>query len=228
MLIRPPTIPGFDVAVSARPRRAGGGDYHAVFAPPGAAGMAVAVGDVAGHDALAARLMHIAGRLLHQRMTQSGSLGAVVGGVNRDLTPQMRAGRFMTLFLAVLEAERRAIRWISAGHAPVFAYDPVTDRFGEVPCEDIPLGIDPDWRYRQYRHAGWATGALLVVGTDGVWEARSPSGAMYGKARLMARVRALRAETAAGIVAAVDRDVAAFRRGRPPDDDATLLVVKAI
>ncbi|MGE5517276.1 MAG: PP2C family protein-serine/threonine phosphatase [Bacteroidota bacterium] len=227
MPISPPCIPGFDVAVSARPRRSGGGDYHAVFTPPGGASMAVAVGDVAGHDPLAAHLMAIAGHLLHRHAMLPGRLGEVMTSVNRSLTPHMRAGRFMTLFLAVMVAERQSVHWVSAGHAPVLAYDPVQDRFGDVPGHDIPLGIDAAWQYRELCHSGWSCGALLVVGTDGVWEARDPTGAMYGKTRLMERIHAARSHSAAAIVSAVEADVEAFRHGRPADDDATLLVVKA-
>ncbi|MGE5475656.1 MAG: PP2C family protein-serine/threonine phosphatase [Bacteroidales bacterium] len=228
MLLVPRAIAGFDVAVSTRPRPSGGGDYHAVFAAPGGSSMAVAVGDVAGHDAHAAHLMHVAGRLLHRRLRQPGSLASAMEGVNHALMPRLRGGRFMTLFLAVLEAERRSLRWVSAGQAPVLAYDPVADRFGEVPGHDIPLGIDPDWRYRQSEHRGWAVGALLVVGTDGIWETRDVTGAMYGRSRLLQCVHGARQGSAAAIVGAVEADMDCFRNGRPPDDDATLLVVKAV
>lgn len=228
MPLSQPCVPGFDFAVSSRPRGVDGGDYHAVFAPPGRAAMAVAVGDVAGHDAEAAHLKGIAGRLLHRRVARPGRLAPLMGAVNRDLAPHMRAGRFMTLFLAVMVAADRSIHWVSAGHGPVLAYDPVTDSFGEVPGQDIPLGIDPDWRYHELDHTGWATGALLVVGTDGIWEQRNPAGEMYGKGRLMARVHALRHSAAAAIVAAVEGDLVAFRRDCPPGDDATLVVVKAV
>lgn len=226
MPICPPSIPGFEVAVSSRPRSFGGGDYHAVVAQPG--GMAVAVGDVAGHDALAAHLMEVAGRLLHSQPPLPGSLGALMDGVNRSLMPHMRAGRFMTLFLAVLMAADRSVHWVSAGHGSVFAYDPLSDRFGDVPGHDIPLGIDPDWRYHEMDHTGWGNGALLVVGTDGIWESRAPDGTMYGRRRLMERVHAARHGSASAIVTAVEADVESFRRDRPPDDDATLLVVKAV
>lgn len=166
--------------------------------------------------------MGVASRLLRERAVIPGG-----ENVNRKLAP-MQAGRFMTLFLAVMVGETRSIHWVSAGHAPVIAYDPVADRFGEVPGSDIPLGIDPDWHYHEAKHTGWSTGALLVVGTDGIWEARNPSGEMYGKKRLLRIVRESRQLDAAAIVHAVNADVAAFRQGRPPGDDATLVVVKAV
>ncbi|MBC7906551.1 MAG: serine/threonine-protein phosphatase [Rhodospirillaceae bacterium] len=224
---KPILIPGFDFAGTSQARYQMGGDYHDIFVPPGKGSMAVAVGDVAGHDAVSARLMGVASRLLRARAAIPGGLAALMEGVNRELAP-MQAGRFMTLFLAVMVRETRSIHWVSAGHAPVIAYDPVTDRFGEVPGRDIPLGIDPDWHYHELNHTGWSTGALLVVGTDGIWEARNPAGEMYGKKRLLRVVRETLRLDAASIVHAVNADVAAFRQGRPPGDDTTLVVVKAV
>jgi sigma-B regulation protein RsbU (phosphoserine phosphatase) len=221
-------IAGIDFAGSSRPRHLRGGDYHDIVVAPDRRSVVVAVGDVAGHDVLAARLMRIARRLLRREAVIPGRLGAVLDGVNRDLARQMQAGRFMTLFMAVMQAAERTIHWVSAGHGPVLAYDPLADAFTEVPGHDIPLGIDPEWRYHELDHNGWAAGALLVVGTDGIWEARSPSGEMYGRARLIGAVRAARHHSAAAIVAAVEADVAAFRQGAAPVDDATLVVVKAV
>jgi|AGTN01.3.fsa_nt_gi Serine phosphatase RsbU, regulator of sigma subunit len=218
-------IPGFDFASLSEPRYRQGGDYHEVFVAPGCVGLAV--GDVAGHDSVAAGLKRTAGRLLKGRAAVPGALGPFMDGVNRDLSPHMRDGRFMTLFLAVMVAEPRSIHWVSAGHGPVIGYDPETSGFVEVPGADIPLGVDPGWSYHEQQHMGWATGALMVVGTDGVWEARDPNGRVYGK-RLLAAIRQVRHLPAAGIVRAVVDDLTAFRRGEALADDATLVVVKAV
>lgn len=219
-------ITGFDIALLSEARHEQGGDYHDVFAAPGCVGMAV--GDVAGHDPLAARLKLTAGHLLQGRAVVPGTLGAFMEGVNRDLSPHMLAGRFMTLFLAVMVAEPRSIHWVSAGHGPVIAYDPVSNGFGEVPGPDIPLGVDPGWRFHEQHHEGWATGALLVVGTDGIWEARDPGRRMYGKMRLMAAIRQASQLSATEIVRTVVADHQSFRRGESLIDDATLMVVKAV
>lgn len=220
-------VSGFDFA-GASFARYKGGDFHDIFAPPDGGTVAVAVGDVAGHDALATRLMKVAALFLRERAAEPGRLGEMMDGVNRHLVPYMQAGRFMTLFMAVMVGTTRSIHWVSAGHAPVMAYDPVEDRFDEVPGKDIPLGIDPDWRYHELAHTGWATGALLIVGTDGIWEARNPAGEMYGRERMCRAVRAARGSSAAEIVEAVTMDLTAFRQGRPQGDDVTLVVVKAL
>ncbi|HSV29098.1 MAG TPA: PP2C family protein-serine/threonine phosphatase, partial [Candidatus Omnitrophota bacterium] len=211
-------------------RYARGGDYHDLFVPPGdgLGRMAVAVGDVAGHDLQSAKLMGLARDFLRTRPALPGALGEMIGAVNRDLIGHMKAGRFMTLFLAVLVAETRSIHWVNAGQGAAIAYSPETDSFREVSGPDIPLGIDPDWQFHELSHTGWSTGALLAVGTDGVWETRDASGEMYGTERLCRALRQACARPAAEIVAAVTADLAAFRGARPQEDDLTLVVVKAV
>ncbi|MBI2236047.1 MAG: SpoIIE family protein phosphatase [Magnetospirillum sp.] len=225
-----PEVPGFEVAGISLYCDEIGGDYYDFFLPPGAGGarLAVAVGDVSGHGVAAALLMTAARALLRSRPAEPGRLGKLLGGLNRDLVEQVHAGRFMTLFLAVLTAEGRNIHWVSAGHVPALAYDPAKDSFEEVSGLDIPLGVDPDWCFHELSHSGWATGAVLAIGTDGVWEARAPSGELYGRERLCAAVRAAHRLPAKGILDAVMADMAAFRQHRPLTDDATLVVLKAV
>lgn len=227
-------VPGFDFAGLSRFRYDLGGDFHDLVVPPQAGCPAdehrvvVAVGDVAGHDGLASRLMVLSRDLLRARRACPGELGAMVAAVNRDLAPHMKAGRFMSLFLAVLVSETRSIHWVNAGQGEAIAFDPVSDSFREVGGPDIPLGIDPQWNYTELSHTGWPTGALLVIGTDGVWETRAPDGEMYGTERLCHTIRGAAKGSAAEIVAAIASDLDRFRAGMAQVDDLTVVVVKAV
>jgi sigma-B regulation protein RsbU (phosphoserine phosphatase) len=220
-------LPGFDLAGASAFLHARGGDYHD-FLDTGDGALMVAVGDVSGHDGAAAVLVERVRAALRERPARPGGLGRLMEAINQDLAARAEAGRFMTLFLAVLGADERSIHWVNAGHGPALAYDPVADRFDEVVGVDIPLGIDPAWRYHELVHVGWPAGAVLTVGTDGVTEARNPAGDMYGADRLRAAVRAAAAAPAETIVRAVGADIDAFRQGRPAGDDVTLVVVKAV
>jgi sigma-B regulation protein RsbU (phosphoserine phosphatase) len=69
---------------------------------------------------------------------------------------------------------------------------------------------------------------VLLLGTDGIWEARDAGDAMYGKDRLREVIRRHAGGTAAELVAAVHADVAAFQAGAPRDDDITVVAIKAL
>ena len=89
----------------------------------------------------------------------------------------------------------------------------------------LAIGVDADHVYRQ-QVKNVRNGEVVVLATDGVWEARSPSGAMYGKARVLDLIRRHATLPAEGILQAVFRDLKDFQQGGAFEDDATLVVVK--
>lgn len=207
-----------------------GGDYYDFMPLPGIGPGAVAImiGDVAGHGVAAALLMTTARALLRSREARPGRLAEKIGEVNRHLCRDAHGGRFMTLFLAVLDADAQRINWVGAGHGPGFIYDPGQDSFVEISGPDIPMGVDPGWHYEELSHTGWSPGTVLLVATDGVWETRNPEGAMFGKEAVWRVIRANSRRSAAGIAEAVTDALRQFRGGLPQIDDVTLVVVKAV
>lgn len=227
---RPPRIPGVDIAGLSVYCDETGGDYYDFLPLPelGPDKVAVMIGDVAGHGISAALLMTTARALLRSRPLHPGKLARMVGEVNAQLCADSHAGRFMTLFLAVLDAGDKTIHWVGAGHDPGLIYDPAQDSVAQIGGLDIPLGVDAEWRYHELFHAGWSPGTVLLLGTDGISETRSPSGEMFGRDRVLALVRAHAAKPAAAIADAVIAALAAFRGTGPQRDDVTLVVVKAV
>lgn len=227
---QPPAIPGVDIAGLSLYCDETGGDYFDFMALPelGADKVAVMIGDVAGHGISAALLMTTARALLRSRELHPGKLGRVVDEVNAQLCSDSHAGRFMTLFLAVLDAGQRTIHWVGAGHDPGIIYDPGSDAFQQIGGVDIPLGVLPGWRYHELFHAGWSPGTVLLLGTDGISETRDPAGEMFGRDRVLAIIRAHAGQSAAAIAQAVTDALAGFRGTGAQRDDVTLVVVKAV
>lgn len=226
----PPDIPGFDIAGLSDYCDETGGDYYDFLPLPevGPGAVAVMIGDVAGHGIAAALLMTTVRALLRSRAPLPGRLALLTGEVNRQLCRDTHAGRFMTLFVAAMDAGSQRIHWVGAGHDPGFIYYPQADRFQEIAGSDIPLGVDPDWRYHELSHVGWTPGTVMLLGTDGIWETRDRSGVMFGKDRLRAVIRANAARPAAEIARAVTEALRRYRGDRPPLDDVTLVVVRAL
>ena len=166
---------------------------------------------------------------LRSRLLSPGGPAEIVGDVNRLLAEDMGAsGRFITLFLLELCPETGQLRYVRAGHDPALLYDPATDDFLELGGRGIPLGIDGDWRYEENVVRGLPPGAVLALGTDGIWEARGRDGDMYGKTRLRHVLRRAASLDAAGVAREALADLEAFRQGEPSRDDVTLVVIKAL
>ncbi len=226
----PPDIPGLDIAGVSLYCDETGGDYYDFLPLPelGPDKLAVMIGDVAGHGISAALLMTTARALLRSRQMHPGKLAEVVGQVNAQLCSDSHAGRFMTLFLAVLDVGQRTIHWVGAGHDPGLIFDPLSDTVQSIDGQDIPLGVDPDWPYHEHSHTGWNPGTVLLIGTDGISETRNPAGEMFGRDAVFALIRANAHRSAADITQSVTDALATFRAGTPQRDDVTLVVVKAV
>ncbi|MFG0252907.1 MAG: PP2C family protein-serine/threonine phosphatase, partial [Phycisphaerales bacterium JB038] len=227
---RPPRIPGLDIAGHSLYCDETGGDYYDFIEVEPLQGHAVlaAVGDVTGHGVAAALLMTTARALLRSRSALPGELAQVVTDINRQLSHDTPQGRFMTLYLLLVDRERQQLCWVSAGHDPAFCYDPAADRFEELSGQDIPLGIDESWEYRQESRACPAPGQVIVIGTDGIWEARNAAGEMYGKERLRQSIRRHADKPAEALSRALSDDVYAFLGDEQHQDDATQVVLKII
>jgi sigma-B regulation protein RsbU (phosphoserine phosphatase) len=105
-------------------------------------------------------------------------------------------------------------------------YDPGAGGFRELGGEGLALGVEEGVAYRDYTLTGWGPGAVIVIGTDGITESRSPAGELFGAERVRALVAANAHLPAEDIQAAVIRAVERFRGEGPQEDDITLVVVK--
>ena len=83
-----------------------------------------------------------------------------------------------------------------------------------------------DYHYAQQRRR-LEPSSLLVLFTDGIVEAESPSGEFYGRERLARCLERLPADaSAADALAAIRSDVAAFVGPAPAADDVALVVLR--
>jgi sigma-B regulation protein RsbU (phosphoserine phosphatase) len=225
-----PKIRGLDIAGRSDACQEVGGDYFDFLYGPEypSAKLKVVVGDVSGHGVDAALLMTSARAFIRLRAAQPGSPAEVVGTMNRDLALDMGAsGHFMTLFLAEIDPADRSLCWVRAGHEPALLYGPREDRFEELLGRGVALGVDAGSVYREDRLPPLPPGTLLVLGTDGLWEARDPEGRAFGKERFRRVLRSSAALSAGRIVQSVFTALEEFTRGVPYEDDITLVVVKA-
>lgn len=230
----PPVLPGLEVAGINLSCDETGGDYFDYFAVRRGRGtaLAVVVGDVTGHGASSALLM-ATGRALLRAAGQIPGGGDEapppwrrITGANRLLAEDVGdSGRFMTLFWAEIETDTGLVTFVRAGHDPAYLVDPAGGPAGELMGQGLPLGIVPDHVYEENR-ARMAPGQILLLGTDGIWEARDAAGRMYGKERFLEAARSHAALSARGIRDAVLADLAAFKAGGAMEDDVTLVVVK--
>jgi sigma-B regulation protein RsbU (phosphoserine phosphatase) len=224
-----PAAPGLDVAGASNYCDETGGDYFDFvdLTTDDARRLGVAIGDVTGHGVAAALLMTTARAMLRSRVVLAGSLAEQLTDVNRQLARDAVDGRFMTLAFFIFDTDAGVTRYVNAGHDPAFVYDPTADHVRELhTAAGLPLGVLDDFTYSEQSRPLPVPGEIVLLGTDGIWEARDPSGAMFGKDRLKAVIRAHHHRSARDICDAVLAAVREHHATNEQADDVTLVVIK--
>jgi sigma-B regulation protein RsbU (phosphoserine phosphatase) len=164
---------------------------------------------------------------LRQRSALSGSIAEVVSDVNRQLTRDVEdTGRFITLFYLQIDMNKRSLNWVRAGHEPAVLFDPATDRFEELTGEGIALGIDDSWQYVDKKRTALTAGQIILLSTDGIWEARNSQDKMFGKQAIYSIIRQYSHAGAAEIQDAILTELKQFQDGVELADDITLVIIK--
>lgn len=224
-----PTIPWLDLAGRSVYCDETGGDYfdYLGVTENSPQEITVVVGDVTGHGISSALLMASARAYLRQRTSLPGDLSQMITDVNRQLTIDVAdSNSFMTLFCLKIDREPPLLTWVRAGHDPAILYDAGKGVFEELKGEGIPLGADGSWVYAQNTKAGSLKEQIILIGTDGIWEASDPAGEMFGKNRVQGLIRQNASGSAHDIMQAIFDDLNRFRAGKKFEDDVTLVVFK--
>ncbi|OMQ14275.1 histidine kinase, partial [Modestobacter sp. VKM Ac-2676] len=167
----PPQVPGMRVAVRYLAATHGveiGGDFYDVAPLPGDH-VAIAVGDVVGHDITAAATMGQLRSVYRALLVESPSPSAVVDRLQASW-PLLELQRMATALFATLDLPSGLLRIASAGHPPPLL---VTDAGAEfLPVQPSRmLGAPPSTPVE------WCgvlpPGGTLVLFTDGLVESRS-------------------------------------------------------
>ena len=208
-----------------------GGDYYDFLdlREPGHEKVGVVIGDVSGHGIASALLMASARSALRQRSFLPGSISEIISDINRELTHDVgESGRFVTLLYMVIDTSEGSLKWVRAGHDPAIYYDSQTNTFEELKGSGLALGLSEESQYEENVKTGLVEGDIIVMITDGVWEAHNAQGEMFGKKAVYDIIRKNATLGANEIMKAIFKAVQQFQDGKAFEDDATLVVIKVV
>ncbi len=222
-----PNVPGFEFAAVARPAREIGGDLYDVV-DMGQNQVGIVMADASGKSVQAAIYMAVVRALF---LSQTGADFSPVETAHRVHDLLMRvsttADMFVTAFYARLDYRLRQMSYIRGGHdRPVF-YHAITEQVGLLDAPGRFLGLLPDLIVEE-ECCAFESGDMLVCYSDGVTDAISDSGEMYGLERLKEVVRQYGRCSAQELVDIIVTEIDRFRNGVEQPDDLTLLVTKAL
>jgi len=221
---RAPEVPGFELAGATQPHDEVGGDYFD-FIRVSDTRLGIAIADVSGKGIPAALIMAGFRMSLLAEIRNEFTMRAVMRKVNSLLHESMERDKFVTMFYGMLDWKNRVLSFSNAGHNPPL----LLRRDGRVQYlleGGVALGVLPDARYED-RPVALEPGDVLLLYTDGVSEAESPTGEQYGTRRLEGCLKRLAQGTANEILKGVVDDVTAYAGEHGVSDDLTLVVIKA-
>jgi sigma-B regulation protein RsbU (phosphoserine phosphatase) len=224
-----PKTPGFDICGTSIYSDETGGDYYDFIEIeyPESKHLAVAVGDVSGHGLGAAFLMSSARGIIRSHALQYRlDLQDLLRTLNSHLVHDSRDDQFLTLFYAVLDPETHSLTWISAGHEPALLYRASNGEIEDIPSSGMPLGISAHASHDKQKSLIMEPGDILLVGTDGIREARNPSREMFGRERVQNLLAQNAEKTTEQICRILVDSLQAFCGGRRQEDDITLVAIK--
>ncbi|MHC5103621.1 MAG: SpoIIE family protein phosphatase [Planctomycetota bacterium] len=228
---RAPEIDGFQIAGRCRYCDETGGDYFDFIHLPDSENQKVGIvlGDVTGHGVGAALLMASARSILRNASLHfTGDLAELMTQFNDQLSEDTGDDKFMTLFYGALDNTNRTLTWASGGHDPALWYHEELNTFEELPNTGPLTGYMKDMPYEQAGPVTLKVGDVLLVGTDGIWEAENTDGRPYGKERLHELIQTHKDHSSQQIVDMIIKSVEDFCAPVAPTDDVTLIVIKAI
>jgi serine phosphatase RsbU (regulator of sigma subunit)/anti-sigma regulatory factor (Ser/Thr protein kinase) len=216
-----PAINGWNVDAFYRPARAVGGDFYD-FIELGEHRLGVVIGDVTDKGVPAALVMATSRSMLRAAALRNDSPAAVLAEVNENLVPEIPPAMFVTCLYAIIDTNEGEVLFANAGHN--LPYVRTEQGVLELRATGMPLGLMPGMTYDEQTHR-LLDGDVMVLTSDGITEAHSPEGEMYGFSRLMGRVakKSKNDDMVNALVADLEKWTGP---GSEQEDDITLVVVR--
>lgn len=224
-----PAINGLDIAGISLYCDETGGDYYDYLSLQDSDGekVGVVVGDVSDHGVHSALLMTTARAFIRLRSSIPGNIANIVSDVNFHLSVDIKdGGQFMTLFFLLIDLSNGTLTWVRAGHDPAAIYDPALGTIEELKGVGIPLGINENYQFQVNNKTGLTKGQIIVLSTDGIWEARNREGEIFGKDRFYNLIRENADMNATSMLKMIVGKIKEFQDGYKIEDDITLVIIK--
>ncbi len=216
-----PRLEEWQVAAYYGPARVVGGDFYD-FIDLGDGRIGVVVGDVTDKGVPAALVMARTHSILRAEAPRLVAPSAVLARANDLLAAEMPEKMFVTCLYMVLEPATGHVVFANAGHN--LPYVRTAEGVVELRATGMPLGLLSGMPYDE-TEAWIAPGDSLLLYSDGIVEAHSPTGEMYGFPRVREDVSADLAGSEL-LDSLLDRLHEFTGRGWEQEDDITMVALR--
>jgi phosphoserine phosphatase RsbU/P len=220
----PPQIPGLRCAGWTLPASTTGGDTYDLWQMPDGS-LGIFLGDASGHGIAPAIIVCQTRTLIRSLSEINSDPNWLLTRTNARLALDLDEGRFVTAFLGCL-SPGGLLQWSSTGHGPMFY------RAGASgPCELLdplgpPLGIMPDIALDPAGQLQLDPGGMLIVLSDGIFEARSPTSELLEVERVRAFFDSHAGADPEQLIPALRKMLVKWQGKETPVDDQTAVIIQ--
>jgi serine phosphatase RsbU (regulator of sigma subunit) len=205
------------------PAREVGGDFFNYFSLPGGR-MAILIGDVSGKGVPAALLMANIQASLRARLPVTDDLVSLADQLDREISESTPSEAYLTLFLGILDAEAKVLRWLNAGHNTQYVLRS-NGSLEKMASTGRPLGLLPGGRFEE-RTLRLEEGDAIFLYTDGLVEAENVGTDEFGVLRLERILVEERGSDVNRVLARIEEEVLSYRAGAESNDDTTMVLLR--
>ena len=222
----PEEAANMDIAASMNAAKDVGGDFYDFFRID-ADHIGFVIADVSGKGVPAAIFMAVCRTLIRATGIRGVSPSECITYSNSLLAKESVNAMFVTAFYGIYNIRTGEVKYANAGHNPPY----LMKADGSVKVlplsHDFVAGVIDDFQYTEETTL-LEKGDTLLLFTDGVTEATSPTYEEYGEQRLEQRLSQLTQVGCQQIIDAIKADVKVFAGEAEQSDDITLLALKRL
>lgn len=220
-----PNHPAWQLAARWRTARQVGGDFYDVIELPNKK-LGIFIADVADKGMPAALFMALTRTLVRAAVIETNSPAEALGRVNDLLLPDTQQGMFVTAVYGELDMEQGKFTYVNAGHNPPF-WVKANGEIEKLTRTAIALGVMEQPNIQE-RTISISFGDKLLLYTDGLTEAFSSEGELFGDLRLMQALESTQAHSSDKVIETVEEYLNEFIGIVPLGDDLTMLVIRRV
>jgi len=222
----PPKLPHFtnaEVATRFAPARQIGGDLYDFLKYSGEGRVAIAVGDVSGKGAPAAIYAALVSGILRSHSLEEPGAAAMLEAVNLSLSERPIDGQYVSMIYAIWDDHERALHIANSGlPRPIHCRK---SHSSLINVTGLPMGLFNHAEYDETMLRG-EPGDAFIFFSDGILDATSSKGEMFGRERLERVADHNLHLSAEGLVDKLFTAVSAHAVGVDRFDDQTIVVLK--
>jgi serine phosphatase RsbU (regulator of sigma subunit) len=148
--------------------------------------------------------------------------------LNQQLFTDLHSGRFITLWLGLLDGRNHVLRSYSAGQAPLLYFRAAANAVEVFDADAPPLGILEDIPIAEPVSRSLETGDCFLAISDGVYEAKNAQGEAFGVDRVKAIIQAHQTASAQQLLRMILDALNTFTHAARAVDDRTALIIKRV